>query len=144
MKRTFKFVATEKVIPIHCIHVKNKRFVCGNEFYLDEDELDLVKEHIAKGYVEELGEIEKATLLVNIDCDGDECGNCEHKGLLEEVGIVRVCNLFGEHRYLKRCESCLKAGEAGKEAVGALVLQNIRAGNFTIVKKEQTNGEEND
>ena len=139
MNKTFKFRVTTKVIPIHCIHVKNKRLECGDIFYVceEENELKEIQGHLKKGYIEALGEMNKATLLINIDCDGVECGNCRYQSYVDEVGCGKICKLFGERINLKRCESCLKAGESGDKAMETLDIQNIRSnkvsqtGNFS-------------
>ena len=143
MSKKFKFIVTTKVIPIHCIRFKNKRLECGNVFYVNQDELKEIQEYLKKGYIEKLGEIDKTTLLIDIDCDGDECGDCRHQSYSDEIGFGKMCRLFGERISLKRCESCLNAGKLVDKAMGALDLQNIRAGNFNPVKGYKNGNEKN-
>jgi len=72
--------------------------------------------------------------ITEIDCGDETCGKCRHKSV---DGLW--CDRFGEAiRRLwedpaKRLPECLEAERLLKLADDAVALQNIRAGNFTVV-----------
>ena len=77
-------------------------------------------------------------IMVEIDAEGERCGNCKHQEDDENVGWAVKCRQFNYEDVSSgaRCDACLKAQAAAKEAIDALVLQRIRSGNFEVIKND--------